>query len=212
MTKKKKLEIVKYNKKIQNRINLSVKDYKEYSETYSSIEIEIIPAKGEYGKFINIKENDKLYYHIYFNDNKEEIKNKYEIKEEDKVTKIKIIIDYQIKSFNSLFKWCECIESINFKKFYRNNITDMGGMFYGCSSLKELNLNNFNTNNVTDMRQMFKGCTSLEELNLNNFNTNNVTYMECMFYGCSEELIKKIKHQYNNIKDEAFENEIGNNY
>ena len=75
ITKKKKLEIVKYNKRIQNRINLSVKNYKEYSETYSSIEIEIIPAKGEYGKFINIKENDKLYYHIYFNDNKEEIKN-----------------------------------------------------------------------------------------------------------------------------------------
>ena len=81
MPKKKKLEIVKYNKKIQNRINLSVKDYKEYSETYSSIEIEIIPAKGEYGKFINIIENDKLYYHIYFNDNKEEIKNKYKIDE-----------------------------------------------------------------------------------------------------------------------------------
>ena len=120
MPKKKKLEIVKYNKKVQNRLDLGIKDYKEYSETYSSIEIEIIPAKGEYGKFININENDELYYHIYFNDNKEEIKNKYEIKEEDKVTKIKIIIDYQIKSFNSLFKWCECIESINFKKFYRN--------------------------------------------------------------------------------------------
>ena len=65
MTKKKKLEIVKYNKKIQNRINLSVKNYKEYSETLTPIEIEIIPTKGEYGKFINIKENDKLYYHIY---------------------------------------------------------------------------------------------------------------------------------------------------
>ena len=71
MTKKKKLEIVKYNKKIQNRLNLSLNDYKEYRE----IEIEIIPNKGGYGKFINIKENDKLYYHIYFNDNKEEIKN-----------------------------------------------------------------------------------------------------------------------------------------
>ena len=57
MTKKKKLEIVKYNKKIQNRINLSVKDYKEYSETFTPIEIEIIPTKGEYGRFINIKEN-----------------------------------------------------------------------------------------------------------------------------------------------------------
>ena len=133
MPKKKKLAIVKYNKKIQNRINLSVKDYKEYSETYSSIEIEIIPKKGEYGKFVNINENDKLYYHIYFNDNKEEIKNKYKIDEEDKVTKIKIIIEYQVKSFEGLFYLCYCIESINFKKFYRNNIIDMSYMFYGCS-------------------------------------------------------------------------------
>ena len=75
MPKKKKLEIVKYNKKIQKRINLSVKDYKEYSETFTPIEIEIIPTKDKYGRFINIDENDKVYYHIYFNDNKEEIKN-----------------------------------------------------------------------------------------------------------------------------------------
>ena len=122
MSKKKKLEIVKYNKKIQNRINLSVNDYKEYSETFTPIEIEIIPTKSKYGKFININKNDKLYYHIYFNDNKEEIKNKYEIDEEDKVTKIKIIIDYLVKSFKNLFFNCKCIESINFKKFYRNNV------------------------------------------------------------------------------------------
>ena len=133
MTMKKKLKIVKYNKRIQNRLNLDVKDYKEYSE----IEIEIIPIKDKYGKFINIKENDELYYHIYFNDNNEEIKNKYDIKEEDKVKKIKIIIDYQVKSFKELFYDCECIESINFKKFYRNNITDMSHIFRGCSSLKK---------------------------------------------------------------------------
>ena len=71
MTKKKKFQIVKYNKRIQNRLNLDVNDYKEYCE----IEIEIIPIKDKYGKFININKNDKLYYHIYFNDNKEEIKN-----------------------------------------------------------------------------------------------------------------------------------------
>ena len=71
MPKKKKLEIVKYNKRIQNRLNLSIKDYKEYCE----IEIEIIPIKDKYGKFIYIKEKDKLYYHIYFNDNKKEIQN-----------------------------------------------------------------------------------------------------------------------------------------
>ena len=86
MTKKKKLEIVRCNKRIQNRLNLSIKDYKKY---YEEIEIEIIPAKDEYGRFINIQENNKLYYHIYFNDNKKEIKKKYEIKEEDRVTKLK---------------------------------------------------------------------------------------------------------------------------
>ena len=92
ISKKKKLEIVKYNK----RLNLSVKDYKE---TFTPIEIEIIPAKGKYGRFIKVDENDKLYYYIYFNNNKEEIKNKQDINEEDGVTKIKIIIDYQVKSF-----------------------------------------------------------------------------------------------------------------
>ena len=51
MTKKKKLEIVKYNKKIQNRINLSIKNYKEYSETFTPIEIEIIPVEDKCGQF-----------------------------------------------------------------------------------------------------------------------------------------------------------------
>ena len=114
----KKLLIFKYNKRIQNRLNLSAKDYKEYCE----IEIELIPTKDIYGKFIYIKENDKLYYHIYFNDNKEEIKNKYKIIKKDKVTKIRIIIDCQVKSLKKLFEYCRCIESINFKKFYRNNV------------------------------------------------------------------------------------------
>ena len=35
--RKKSLYIIKYNKNIKNRIN--IKDYKEYSEIYSSIEI-----------------------------------------------------------------------------------------------------------------------------------------------------------------------------
>ena len=90
-------------------------------------------------------------------------KHEYYIEEEDNVTKIKIIIDYQAKSFYKLFYWCKCIESITFKKFYRNNITDISRMFSYCSSLKELNLNNFNTNNVTDMSDMFSGCSSLKE-------------------------------------------------
>ena len=39
---------------------------------------------------------------------------------EENVSKINIIIDYQIKSFYKLFSYCNCIESIYFKKFNRN--------------------------------------------------------------------------------------------
>ena len=126
------------------------------------------------------------------------------LNENDKVSKINIIIDYQVKSFNGLFQWSECIESINFKKFYRNNITDMSYMFSGCSSLKELNLNNFNTDNITDMRWMFRWCSSLKELNLNNFNTYNVTNMKGMFSKCPDELKLKIKSNFKIFKERAF--------
>ena len=179
------LETIKYNKYIQKRINININNYKDYSENYSLIEIEIIPKRNKYGKFIKIKEEDIKYYHIYFNNNKkEEIKRNY-INKNEKVSKINIIIDYQVKSFNQLFTLCHYIESINFKKFHRNNITDMSDMFSECSLLKELNLSNFNTNNVTNMSFMFAGCSLLKKLNLNNFNINNVNDMSYMFAGCS---------------------------
>jgi len=130
MKKKISLEIIKYNKDIQKRLKININHYKEYSEIYSSIEIELTTKENEYGKFINIKEGDEKYYHIYFNDNKkDEIKNTY-LNKDDKVSKINIITDYQIKSFYYLFLDCECIESINFKKFSRININNMSIMFY----------------------------------------------------------------------------------
>ena len=206
MIERKSLEIIRYNKSIQKRINININHYKAYSEEYSSIELDIIPLKGKYGKFINIKEEDKKYFHIYYNDNKKKEIENTKLHRDDNVSKISIIIDYQIKSFSELFNYCQCIESIKFKKFYRNNVTDMSDMFCGCSSLKELNLNNFNTNNVTNMIGMFSGCSSLKELNLNNFNTNNVTNMSWMFHGCLDELKLKIKSQFKNFKEEAFKN------
>ena len=119
--------------------------------------------KGEYGEFININVEDKKYFHIYFNDNKKKEIENTSLNKKDNVSKISIIINYQIKSFSRLFYQCGCIESIKFKTFYRNNVTNMRSMFEGCSSLKELNLNNFNTNNVTNMSDMFSGCSSLKE-------------------------------------------------
>ena len=178
------LKTIKYNKYVQKRMKINVYAYKEYSETYTPIEIEIIPKKNKYDTFINIKKEDKKYYQIFFNDNKEKEIKKTHIKSKDNVS---IIIDHQDKSFAELFNRCYCIESIKFKKFYRNNIIDMNQMFRQCEALKELDLTNFKTDNVTDLSAMFMFAdrTLLKGINLANFNTSKVTNMGYMFYNCS---------------------------
>ena len=87
-----------------------------------------------------------------------------------------------------------------------HNVIDMSYMFCECSSLKKLNLKNFKIIEVTDMALMFYGCSFLKELEFTTFNTLNETYMFGMFSNCSNELIKKKKNRYKNIKEEAFEN------
>ena len=186
--KKKLFEIIKYNKEIQKRIDMNINDYKKFNETFSNIEIEVIPIKNidnnnNNNKFINIPKIDQQYYHIYFDNKRKEIKRNY-ITKNDKVAKIKIIINYQIKLLCGLFENCNIIESISCIKFNRNNIINMRKMFYGCSYLKNLDLSNFNTNNVINMSHMFYYCPSLKELNLSRFNTSNVIDMRNMFYYC----------------------------
>ena len=110
----KSLKIVKINKQIQRKLNSSIKDYKEFSET-SPIEIEIILNKERISKFIGVIDGID-YYHIYFDNDKTEIKIN-SLKEDEKVSKIKVVLDYQIKSFEGLFEFCKDIKSINFKKF-----------------------------------------------------------------------------------------------
>ena len=110
--KKKSLDIIKYNKNIKKRINISIKDYKEYSEIYSSIEIEIIPAKYKYGEFIHINEENEKYYHIYFNNDKKEIKKNNFFNQNENIKIIKIIINYQVNSLEIILMiWEVC--SIN---------------------------------------------------------------------------------------------------
>ena len=60
LQKNKFLGIIRYNKKLQKLLCIDIINYKI---EYCKIEIEIIPFENTYG-------------HIYFNDNKEEIKRK----------------------------------------------------------------------------------------------------------------------------------------
>ena len=79
------MEIIKFNKRLQKRLHLDMKNYKEYSQLFSSIEIKLILDDGKFGKFINISEKEKEYYHIYFDGSNKEIKRyPFEVKEKVK--------------------------------------------------------------------------------------------------------------------------------
>ena len=117
---KNKLNIIKYN----------------YLKEYSKIEVEIYPKENTSDNFINIDDENKSYYHIYFNNERKEVK-KYNYNEKDKINKIKIIIDYEVKTLDSLFESCNCIKSINFIKFNRNDINNMSKMFSKCQKIRD---------------------------------------------------------------------------
>jgi surface protein len=165
MKKNRMFEIVKYNKKLQKRLNLSINDYKEYFNEYTSIEIELRVKNDRYyeEKFINIPYRNEKHCHIYFDNSSEEIHRNY-LEKDEKVETIKIIIDNPITSFRRLFYECDFVVSVFFKKFNRKNITDMSDMFrFGpISYIEKLDLTNFKTDNVKNMSGMFSGCFSLK--------------------------------------------------
>ena len=100
---KKTTKIIKNFKKI----NIGINDYK----IFFKIELEIIPIDKNQDKnyFININKKDKPYFHIYFNNDNNEIKKSY-FTIDDNIQKIKIIIYREFKSFEKLFINCTCIE------------------------------------------------------------------------------------------------------
>jgi len=200
--RKKSFQIMKYNKKLQKRLNISINEYKDY---YLSIENELKIADNKFGKFINISNDEKEYYRIYFNNSKEEITKNY-LEDKNKPNLIQIIINNKVKSFKKLFYKCNCINQIIFcKTFINTNITDMSEMFSGCTSLKEIDISNLDTNNAKLMNSMFYDCSSLKELYVSNFNTNNVINMNRLFSGCSS--LKELNvsnFNTNNVTDMSY--------
>ena len=66
--KNKWLGIIKYNKIIQKRLNINIYNYKDYSQLYTPIELELklVNYKSNDNKFINISDDNMKCYHIYF--------------------------------------------------------------------------------------------------------------------------------------------------
>ena len=75
LLKKKIFQIIKYNQKIQDILELELDDYINYYNKIPKIEIELSISNNisnEKNIFINTNENES-YYNIYFDDKKEKI-------------------------------------------------------------------------------------------------------------------------------------------
>ena len=178
-----KLKIIKYNKLFQDKIDVTKNDYRKYCQI--EIEISLIEIKEtKKMKFINRKEEYINFYHIYFENEEKEKKRDY-ITNKELIKKIKILIEFEIKSLKELFSFCEYIKTIKFTKFNRGDITDMNSLFSNCTSLTEIDFEQFKTNNVTDMSYMFYNCSNLTSIDLSKFKTTNVTNMNNMFSWCN---------------------------
>ena len=65
LQKHKFFNIIKYNKALQNRLDLNIKNYKECSELFTPIEIEIIPAEKNMVNLLILNMKSKKYILIY---------------------------------------------------------------------------------------------------------------------------------------------------
>ena len=75
------LDIIKYNKNIQKRLNIGINDYIYYNKIIIDI-FPVLQVNNCYNnKFINIPEGEESYYHIYFNNDKNETKSNYFLEE-----------------------------------------------------------------------------------------------------------------------------------
>ena len=177
-------KIIKYNKTLQNCLEIKIENYKNYCEK-TDIILEIKCSDSKPDKFLDIDKKVESFYLIKtlgreINNNMD--KNAIKIKKSQKIT---IEISPEINSLKNLFNKAQYMHSINVIKFIRQNIINMSYMFCDCKKIEIINISNFKTNNVKDMRYMFSDCTNLKTLNIDNFDTKSVANMSYMFYNCS---------------------------
>ena len=134
------LHLIRYNKKIQNFLDLTIKDFELAYKDFNKIIIEIIAdqefqsiSRSKHTKWGNCSKEDAQYVHTYFNDEKEEFLKTKIVPEE--ISKIKLIIDSGLKTFKGFFESIFLLKEINIIRFKRNDITDISRMFYMCVNL-----------------------------------------------------------------------------
>jgi len=186
----KKLNIVRYNKKLQSKLGLKLEDYIIYNYR-TEIEIDILNFTNAkikcLKKFLTFFKKKKDLFYIQFKINNEgEYKDLSSLKVlYSSNLRIKLKNKQRITDYSNFFYGCSFIKTINFIKFKETDVKNMSYMFYKCNNLKYIsNINKLITKNVTTTSHMFDGCRRLKYLDLSILDLKNVDDMSYMFSNC----------------------------
>ena len=155
------------------------------------IEYSLINNKSQeirlFGKYFVEKNKNNCY--LIINNQREELREKYKIKNNEKNIKIILVKEKPIVTVSKMFYNCECLISIKtVNQWNMDKVKDMSYMFCGCISLNYLSsklFSKWNTSEVKSFSYMFYNCRSLKRISgLNNFNTKNAVCLDNMFYEC----------------------------
>ena len=212
---KKLLNIIKYNKKLQKKIDYNINDFGKYSNTRITV---VFSKSKKCSGLLSLNEkhktlplfSDRKNIKIFYNNHEKKDKKENYYDENEKLIRAHIIIDKsvtdlsslfedqhgiagvffknvnsQIKNISCMFYDCSRLKIVDFGPFKFDNNKNMHGLFGGCKRLEEINWPKINTKNVKDMSYMFTNCKKIKKIRLSHFNTENVSNMEHMFYRCS---------------------------
>ena len=199
----KRLNIIRYNKSIQNKLNIDINSYKiEYSQIIFEIQI-YIPGMKKIRVIRRPKKRDSFdklnepgeYPIVGLNSDSDY--DEYEIKENDDATKydfIKIAPKYK-NYFHFYFDDDENEKKVTYvynnenvskiKVIVNYPVINLNSLFYTCSIVRKIKFIKFRRNNIKNMSYMFH-CWNINEIKFDKFNTENVKNMEHMFGGCGE--------------------------
>ena len=154
----KKLNIIKYNKKLQKRLNVNKNDY----STIITIKL-FENRKNEFCfEFFDKSDFCDEEIYLYNKNNDKEVKNR-SIKPNNNIKYIEIIFRRRHNSLAKLFSGYKYIRSVDIK----NSVGNLNSMFSYCKSLEEVNFINFNFEKVYDMTYLFSCCGSLKKVSFN---------------------------------------------
>ena len=199
---KTKLKVIKYNKYLQNKMDVTKEDFETLNNIVVNIKLTpeyINKLKKEYNEIKN-KIDNKLYDG---EQKKKELENDLYLKGQELKCRflgapffnqnlefIKVYLDDLLvensRFFIDFLKQEKIPVKIKVTIDKKSNIKDFFCMFAKCRAISELQFLRINTKEITSMNYMFYDCINLKSLDLSDFETNELTNMFGMFKNCQK--------------------------